>query len=231
MITLRRSAERGQADHGWLKAAHTFSFADYQDPRFMGFRSLRVINDDIIAGGGGFGMHPHRDMEIVTYVIRGALQHRDSMGHSAIMRAGDVQRITAGTGIEHSEVNASPIEPVRLLQIWIRPNRRGVAPSYAERSFSGAESGRWHLIASGTGRDGSLVIQQDAEVRLGRPAPGTTLTHTFEAGRGGWLQVAEGRVFLNGQELAEGDGASLEGERELTLTAREASQVLLFDLA
>ncbi len=231
MITLRRSSERGQADHGWLKAAHTFSFADYHDPRFMGFRSLRVINDDIVAGGGGFGMHPHRDMEIVTYVIRGALHHRDSMGHSAIMRAGDVQRITAGTGIEHSEVNASPIEPVRLLQIWIRPNRRGAAPSYAERSFGGAEPGRWHLIASGTGREGSLVIQQDAEVHLGRLDAGTTLTHSFEPGRGGWVQVAEGRVLLNGQKLEEGDGAALENERELSLTSHGASQVLLFDLA
>jgi len=176
MITLRPAGERGHADHGWLDSWHTFSFADYHDPRWMGFRSLRVINDDTVAGGGGFDLHPHRDMEILSFVLRGALLHRDSLGNEAVMRAGDVQRISAGSGIRHSEFNHSPIEPVHFLQIWLRPERPGVTPAYGEKSFATAPTGSWTLVASHTGRDGSLAIHQDADVRLGRFTGGERLT-------------------------------------------------------
>ncbi|MFA6545745.1 MAG: pirin family protein [Limisphaerales bacterium] len=230
MITLRPAHERGHADHGWLDSWHTFSFADYHDPRHMGFRGLRVINDDIIAGGGGFGMHPHRDMEIITYVLRGALQHRDSMGNTAVMRAGDAQQMSAGTGVRHSEFNHSPNEPLRLLQIWIQPEHKGVKPSYAEKSFASAAPGQLHLVASRAGRDGSLSIHQDADVWLAKFAGGETFSHTLRPGRHAWLQVAEGEVTLNGAPLKAGDGAAISEESALTLTGRGPSQVLLFDL-
>lgn len=231
MITIRRASERGHANHGWLDAHHTFSFADYHDPNWMGFRSLRVINDDTIAGGGGFGTHPHRDMEIVTYILSGALQHRDSMGHQAVLKPGDVQRISAGTGIAHSEYNYSPIDPVHLLQIWILPNRKGATPAYAERSF-GNDSAKpgLTLVASRDGRDGSVSLNQDAEFWLARLAEGAKATHALKPGRHAWVQVAEGEVVLNGRALRAGDGAALSEEADVTLTAKTPAQALLFDL-
>ncbi len=230
MTTIRKANDRGHAEHGWLDSWHTFSFADYYDPNHMGFRSLRVINDDAIAGGGGFDLHPHRDMEIITYVLRGALQHRDSMGNTAVMRAGDAQQMSAGTGVRHSEFNYSPIEPVKLLQIWIMPERKGVKPSYAEKSLAQAEPGKLHLIASRGGRDSSLPIHQDVDVWLAKFAGGDTVTHTLQPQRHAWLQVAEGEVELNGTKLTTGDGAAVSEETALTLTGRTAAQVLLFDL-
>jgi redox-sensitive bicupin YhaK (pirin superfamily) len=231
MMSIRRANERGHANHGWLDAHHTFSFADYYDPHWMGFRSLRVINDDTVAGGGGFGMHPHRDMEIVTYILSGALQHRDSVGHQAVLKAGDVQCISAGAGIEHSEFNFSPVEPVHLLQIWIKPDRKGVKPEYAERSFgNGHARPGLTLVASRDGRDGSVSIHQDADVWLARLGADKEAAHALKPGRHAWVQVAEGEVTLNGQTLHAGDGAALSEESTLTLTARAPAQALLFDL-
>lgn len=231
MITIRKANERGHANHGWLDAHHTFSFADYYDPRWMGFRSLRVINDDTIAGGGGFGTHPHRDMEIITYILSGALQHRDSMGHEAVLKAGDVQRISAGSGIAHSEFNFSPIEPVHLLQIWIQPDRKGVKPAYAERSLgNGAATQGLTLVASSDGRDGAVPIHQDADVWLGRLDSGAKATHSLKPGRHAWVQVADGELTLNGKPLKTGDGAAVSDENALTLAAVKPSQVLVFDL-
>ena len=231
MMTIRRANERGHANRGWLDAHHTFSFADYHDPNWMGFRSLRVINDDTIAGGGGFGTHPHRDMEIITYILSGALQHRDSMGHEAVLKTGDVQRISAGTGIAHSEFNYSPIEPVHLLQIWIYPERKGVKPAYAERSLgNGSAKQGLTLVASRDGRDGSVSIHQDADLWLVRLGAGTGATHVLKPGRHAWVQVAEGEVSLNGQTLRAGDGAALSEEAQAALAAKAPAQALLFDL-
>ena len=230
MILHRPAAERGHAEHGWLDSWHTFSFADYYDPRWMHFRHLRVLNDDVIAGGGGFGLHPHRDMEILTYVICGALRHRDSLGNTAVMRAGDAQQMSAGTGVQHSEFNDSPTEPVRLLQTWILPARKGATPSYAEKSFAHAALGQLHLLASAGGRDGSLPIHQDTDVWLAKFAGGETLTFPLRAGRHAWVQVAEGELVLNGLCLVTGDGAGVSDERALTLTAPGPAQALVFDL-
>ena len=230
MITLRQSDQRGQADHGWLQARHTFSFADYYDPAHTGFRALRVINEDRVAPRMGFGLHPHRDMEIITYVISGALQHRDSMGHSAVMRAGDVQRISAGTGIQHSEVNASATEPVHLLQIWLFPDHKNATPAYAEKSFAQAEPGRLHLVASKGGRDGSLPINQDTDLWLGRLDPDGFAKHQLAPGRHAWLQVIEGDLDLNGETLHAGDAAQVSDETALRLTAQTPAAFLLFDL-
>lgn len=231
MLTIRPAAERGHADHGWLQARHTFSFAGYHDPRWMGFRSLRVLNDDIVAGGGGFGMHPHRDMEILTWVLRGALEHRDSMGHHGIIRPGEFQYMAAGTGVEHSEINPSETEPVRLLQIWLFPDRKGHPPAYAHRSLATAASGRWHLVASPGGREGSIPIHQDVDVLLARLGAGGSLTHRLPPGRHAWVQLAEGEVRLNGERLRAGDGALLSDEGEVSLTGVEPAQLLLLDLA
>lgn len=231
MIQIRRSEERGQADHGWLKAKHSFSFADYHDPRHMGFRVLRVINEDVVAGGGGFGMHPHRDMEIVTYVISGALRHEDSMGHVAVMKAGDVQRISAGTGIYHSEHNGSPVDPVHLLQIWMLPIRRGMTPQYGELPHSSRGlAGEPSLIASPDGADGSLQIHSDVRLHLFRFAPKEERQVTLEARRHAWVQVAAGSIELNGHVLGQGDGAAVSEESTLRLVAGPESQVLVFDL-
>ncbi|MFO1476304.1 MAG: pirin family protein [Verrucomicrobiota bacterium] len=230
MMTLRKAKDRGHADYGWLDTWYSFSFADYHDPRHMGFRSLRVINDDTVAGGGGFDMHPHRDMEIITYVLRGALQHRDSMGNTAVMKAGDVQRISAGTGILHSEFNYSPIEPVHLLQMWIFPDEKGVKPSYAERSFAGAESGRLHLIASKSGRDGSVSIHQDADVYVAKLDAGSRVEHALKPGRHAWLQLAEGEMTVNGKRLTAGDGVALSDEPALNLAASGPAQAVVFDM-
>jgi redox-sensitive bicupin YhaK (pirin superfamily) len=230
MITLRKSDERGAADHGWLDARHTFSFADYYDPEQLGFRALRVLNEDRVAPKMGFGMHPHRDMEIVTYVIEGALQHRDSMGHSAVMRAGDVQRISAGTGIQHSEVNASPTEPVHLLQIWLVPDHKNARPAYAEKSFAQAERGRLHLVASKSGREDSIAINQDTDLWLGKLDKGDFAKHPLGAGRHAWVQVIRGDLDVNGKTLHAGDAAAVSDETTLRLAATSAADFLLFDL-
>lgn len=230
MIRLRKSEERGHADHGWLNSWHTFSFANYYDPQHMGFRALRVINDDVVAGGGGFPTHPHRDMEIITYVLSGALEHKDSMGNGSVIRPGNVQYMAAGTGVQHSEFNHSPLEPVHLLQIWIQPDTRGVKPNYAEKSFADSPVGALTLIASKTGRDGSIAINQDANVLVGKFETGNTATYAIGEGRGVWLHVAEGEMTLNGQSLKAGDAAALTAEKAIELRATKSSQVLLFDL-
>ena len=230
-LQLRRAGDRGHANHGWLESWHTFSFADYYDPNHMGFRALRVINDDIIAGGGGFPTHPHRDMGILTYVLDGALQHRDSMGNGSVIRAGNVQYMAAGTGIQHSEFNASRVTPVHLLQIWIRPDRNGHTPRYEERALADAPAGRWNLVASETGRDGSIHIHQDADLWIGRFGEGDQALHILPPGRHAWVHVATGTATLNGLPLAPGDAVAVTGGTELRLATRSPSEVLLFDLA
>jgi redox-sensitive bicupin YhaK (pirin superfamily) len=234
MITVRPGNERGHADHGWLSTYHTFSFDTYYDPRHMGFRSLRVINEDVVQPGRGFPTHGHRDMEIVTYVLAGALAHKDSMGNGSSIRPGDVQRMSAGTGVRHSEFNHSDTEPVHLLQIWILPNTEGLQPSYEQKRFENAEkAGRLRLIASPEGRDGAVTVHQDARLYAARLGPGVAVRHEFPPGRHGWLQVAGGAVAVNGVELRAGDGAAVSDEREIEITGQNSaeSEVLLFDLA
>ena len=229
MITLRPAAERGHADHGWLNTWYTFSFSDYYDSRFMGFRTLRVINDDTIAAGSGFGRHPHRDMEIITYVLSGALEHQDSMGNGSIIRPGEVQRMTAGTGVHHSERNASSTDPLHLLQIWILPERQGLPPGYEQKEFSEAErTGQLRLVASREGTDGSVQIHQDVKLYVSLLEDGQ-VTHEFAPGRHGWLQVARGSVELNGQALKQGDGVAITDEPRIQLQGK-GGEVLLFDL-
>jgi hypothetical protein len=230
MITLRRSADRGGGQHGWLDTRHSFSFADYQDPRHMGFGKLRVINEDRIAPGAGFPTHPHRDMEILTWVLDGAVAHRDSEGNQAVLRPGELQRMSAGTGIRHSEFNASPTEPLHLLQIWILPEARGLPPGYEQAVFSDLD-GRLRLIAARDGRDGAVTIHQDAEVWAGRLDAGQQAVFTPKPARIEWLQVARGAVDLNGQRLTAGDGAAISGEPALTLRAEQPAELLLFDMA
>ena len=229
-MKIRRANERGHADHGWLNAWHTFSFAGYHDPAHMGFRSLRVINDDTVAPGGGFGTHPHRDMEIVTYILSGSLEHKDSMGNGRVIRTGELQYMAAGTGVQHSEFNPSEKEPVHLLQIWIQPDRAGAKPRYAEKSFVNAKTGVLHLVASKAGRNDSIAINQDADLFLAKLNSGESVTHSVRPQRNAWLHVAEGKVELNGNVLNAGDAAAVGEEMELKLTAEESSQVLLFDL-
>ena len=232
MIVPRRSTERGHASHGWLESFHTFSFADYYDPAHMGFRSLRVINEDYVQPARGFAPHSHRDMEIVTYVLDGALQHRDSMGNGEIVRPGEVQRMTAGTGVTHSEFNASQSELVHLLQIWILPDRPNLQPSYEQTAFPESDHrNELVLAASRDGRSGSVTIHQDAELLLARLDPGRSVTHALGAGRGAWVHVARGAIELDGQKLAAGDAAAVTDARGVTLTAQERADVLLFDLA
>jgi redox-sensitive bicupin YhaK (pirin superfamily) len=230
-ITVRRASERGLADHGWLRSRHTFSFADYYDPSHMGFRSLRVINDDIVAAGRGFPEHPHRDMEIFSYVLEGALAHRDSLGNERILKPGQIQLMSAGTGVRHSEFNPSSTESTHFLQIWIQPREHGLKPSYTE----------WHpshrhaddpkvLVISPDGREGSACIQQDAEIFRILLEPGQSIQHEVREGRGIWLQIAEGSVVVNGITLATGDAAATEKSGTLTLTANLRTNALLFDL-
>ena len=230
MMTIRKAGERGHAEHGWLDSYHTFSFADYHDPQWMGYRALRVINDDLVMPGMGFGTHPHRDMEIITYILSGALEHKDSMGNGRIIRTGDVQYMAAGTGVQHSEFNPSRDESVHLLQIWIRPDRQGVMPRYAEKSFQYAPTGRWHLVASQSGRESSIAIHQDVDLWLARLEPGQSVTHPLASGRQAWLHVAEGDVVVNGRKLSGGDAVAMEGEAAVELSANAPAQVLLFDL-
>ena len=232
MLTVRPSEERGAFDHGWLDTKHTFSFADYQDPRHMGFRALRVINEDVVAPGKGFGTHGHRDMEIITYVLDGALQHRDSMGNGSIIRPGDVQRMTAGTGVTHSEFNPSTGEPVHLLQIWILPERSGLQPGYEQRTFSADERrSRLKLVASESARDGSLTVHQDTDLFAALLSPGQELVHALGPKRHAWVQVARGALAVNGTEVAAGDGVALSGEPRVVLRAVQPTEILLFDLA
>ena len=232
MITRRPAGERGTSNFGWLDSRHTFSFGEYHDPRHMGFRSLRVINDDRVAGGAGFGRHPHRDMEIFTYVLEGALRHEDSLGTGSTVGAGEVQKMTAGTGILHSELNPSPTQPLHFLQVWILPERKGLPPSYDQRTFSDADKrGQLKLIGSRDGRDGSIGFQQDVSIFASILGAGETIRGTIAAGRGAWVQVARGSVTANGVRLHEGDGAELVDEPDVALAGVSEAEVLLFDLA
>jgi hypothetical protein len=230
MKKIRKANERGHAEHGWLDSYHTFSFAEYYDPKWMGFRSLRVINDDLIMPGMGFGTHPHRDMEIITYVLSGALEHKDSMGNGRIIRAGDVQYMAAGTGVQHSEFNPAKDEAVHLLQIWIQPDHKGARPRYAEKSYKDAATGKLHLVTSKAGRDGSIAVHQDADVWLTKLEAGDRVAHQLTPGRQAWVHVAEGEVTLNGTTLQAGDAAAVTEPAGLELAAAKPAQVLLFDL-
>lgn len=230
-VRVRRANERGSADHGWLKTHHTFSFADYYDPAHMGFRSLRVINDDWVAPGQGFPTHPHRDMEIFSYVLEGAIAHKDSMGNSRILKPGQIQLMSAGRGVTHSEFNPNPKDPLHLLQIWILPRERSLTPSYTEWTPDPSRSTESKvLVISPDGRDGSAIIHQDAEVYRIRLQPGETVTHELKSGRGAWLHVAEGGLAFNGVSLVSGDGASTEEPGVLHLHADRGTEALLFDL-
>jgi quercetin 2,3-dioxygenase len=230
MMNILKSGERGHANHGWLDSYHTFSFADYYDPKHVNFRSLRVINEDFIAAGKGFGTHPHSDMEIVTYIVKGALQHRDSMGNSAVMRTGDIQRISAGSGIMHSEFNASTSEPVHLLQIWLMPDKKGVKPGYVEKSFAKAEANKLHLATSKTGRDGSIPINQDADLYFSKLDAGRKVDLALGQGRHAWLQLIEGELDANGSRLTTGDAAAFSQTEALKLLAVNPAHFLLFAL-
>jgi redox-sensitive bicupin YhaK (pirin superfamily) len=232
MITVRRSDARGHANHGWLDSRHTFSFADYYDPREMGFGSLRVINEDRVQPGKGFGTHPHRDMEIISYVLEGALEHKDSLGTGSVIRPGDVQRMSAGTGVLHSEYNPSPREPVHFLQIWIEPSVRGVKPSYEQKAFSADDKrGRLRLVASPDGADGSVSIHQDARVYAALLDGAEALTYAVPEGHRAYVHVARGSVQVNGQQLDAGDGAKIAAEAQLRFANGRQAEVLLFDMA
>jgi redox-sensitive bicupin YhaK (pirin superfamily) len=230
MMKIRKANERGHAEHGWLDTYHTFSFANYYDPQWMGFRTLRVINDDLVMPGQGFGTHPHRDMEIVTYILSGQLQHKDSMGNGRVIKTGELQYMSAGSGVMHSEFNPSRDEAVRLLQIWILPDAQGLKPRYAEKTLADAPSGKLHLMTSKTGRDGSIAILQDADLWLAKLTPGQSASHSLARNRHAWVHVAEGEVALNGKTLSGGDAAAVSEESKLELSANQPSQVLLFDL-
>jgi redox-sensitive bicupin YhaK (pirin superfamily) len=234
MLNLRKANERGHADHGWLDSHHTFSFADYYDPRHMGFRALRVINDDTVAPGRGFGAHPHRDMEIISYVLDGALAHKDSMGTGSVIEPGDVQRMSAGTGVVHSEFNASKTDPVHFLQIWLMPAKNGIKPGYEQKRFTADDkAGRLRLVASPDGRDGSVTVHTDATLYAGLFATGERAELALAPGRHAWIHAARGRVRANGQELAAGDGLAITGEDKIVIegTDAERGEVLVFDLA
>ncbi len=229
-MIIRKANERGHANHGWLDSYHTFSFADYYDPQWLGFRTLRVINDDLIMPGMGFGTHPHRDMEIISYVLSGSLAHKDSMGNGRVIGAGEFQYMAAGAGVQHSEFNPSDTEATRLLQIWIKPDAKGVKPRYAEKSYVAAPAGRLNLVASKSGRDESIAIHQDADLWHARLNGGQAVAHALAAGRYAWLHVAEGEVTVNGRPLTGGDAVSAEAGETLDIVAAKPSQVLLFDL-
>lgn len=229
--TLRKSEDRGTANFGWLDSKHSFSFGSYYDPQHMGFGPLRVINEDKVAPGGGFPTHPHGDMEIISYVLDGALQHRDSLGTGSVIRPGDVQRMTAGTGIRHSEFNASNTDPVHFLQIWIIPERRGLKPSYEQKTFGLSDkAGQLRLIGSRDGREGSVTIHQDVDLYSSVLDPGQSVVHTLAQGRIAWIQVARGAILLNGEVLRAGDGLALESAGEVRIEGRENTEVLLFDM-
>lgn len=233
MISIRRSNERGHFNHGWLDTHHTFSFADYHDPNHMGFRSLRVINEDVVAPGQGFGRHPHRDMEIITYVLSGELEHRDSMGNGAVIRPGEVQYMAAGTGVTHSEFNPSRSEPVHLMQIWIVPNQRGVQPAYEQRAFPGvAQAGSLVLLASEDGQSGSIRINQDARLYAATLRAGQRMDDlSTRPGRGVWIQVLRGTIEVNAHKMSAGDGAGITDEPQLSISATDEAEILVFDLS
>ena len=232
MIFIRKSNDRGHADHGWLDSRFTFSFSDYYEPQHVQFRTLRVMNDDRIAGGGGFPTHPHRDMEIVTYVLEGALAHKDSMGNGSVIKPGDVQYMSAGTGVAHSEFNASDSETAHLYQIWMFPDRQGYKPAYDQKHFTDADKrGKLRLVVSPDGRDGSVQIRQDNELYATVLAPGESVEHTLKPDRHAYVQVARGSVTLNGEPLEAGDGAAISAEKSLRLAGVNDAEVLLFDLA
>ena len=230
MMNIRKANERGHASHGWLDSYHSFSFADYYDPQWVGYRSLRVINDDLVMPGMGFGTHPHHNMEIITYVLSGQLEHKDSMGNGRVIRPGEVQYMSAGSGVRHSEFNPSKTEASHFLQIWIMPDAQGVKPSYAEKSLREAPTGKFHLVTSKAGRDGSIAIRQDADLWLARLDAGQQVTQSLAANRHAWLHVAEGEVVLNGKTLVTGDAAAVSEETKLEISANKPSHVLLFDL-
>jgi redox-sensitive bicupin YhaK (pirin superfamily) len=232
MITIRHAKERGVANFGWLDSRHTFSFGEYYDPAKMGFGPLRVINEDRVSPGQGFGTHGHKDMEIISYVLEGALEHKDSIGTGSVIRPGDVQVMSAGTGIRHSEFNHSKTEPVHFLQIWVMPDRQGIAPRYEQKTFPDAEKrGRLRLVGSSDGRDGSVVIHQDVELLAALLTAGERVTHALAAGRKGWIQVIRGAVALHGHDLAAGDGAAVADESDLSITTKvDNTELLVFDL-
>ena len=231
MITIRKSSDRGQVDIGWLHSQHSFSFGSYYDPRHMGFGFLRVINDDIVRGGGGFGTHPHDNMEIVTYVLNGALEHKDSMGNGSVIQAGDVQRMSAGTGLTHSEFNASTTDSVRLLQIWFRPKLRDIAPTYAQAHFDAAsKQGKLKLVLSEDGREGSVNLNQDVDMYAGVLTNGDDIRFPVRAGRKVWLQVAEGTLSFGESTLEAGDGVAIEGEDTLKLHSAKNAHILVMDM-
>lgn len=231
MIRIRRAHERGHFEHGWLDTYHTFSFDQYLDPRFMGFRSLRVINEDVVAPGAGFPTHSHRDMEIVTYVLEGAVEHKDSMGNKGVIRPGEVQRMSAGTGVTHSEYNPSGKDPLHLLQIWILPEKKGLAPGYEQKSFAGKLAGGFRLVGSPTGEQGSVTLRQDVRLWAAVLKKGQKADFALGEGRHAWVQVARGSIELNGRALAVSDAAALSEEKKLTFIAKEEAEILLFDLA
>ncbi len=230
MLTLRKSAERGHVQHGWLDTFHTFSFGDYFDADHHHFRALRVINDDRIAAGQGFGTHPHRDMEIFTTMLAGQLQHRDSMGNGSVIKAGEWQMMSAGTGVQHSEFNPSPTDAAHLLQIWIVPDKKGYAPRYDQKSFADKPTGDWALIASPDGRDGSLGVRQDVRILAAKILPNQTVTHGFAPGRAGWLHVATGSVTVDGQRLEAGDAVAIEDQDSVEVAGIADAELILFDL-
>lgn len=232
MITLRKSEERGHVDHGWLDTYHTFSFATYHDKKWMGFRDLRVINQDKVIASEGFGTHGHENMEIVTYVYEGALEHKDSMGTGSVLRPGYVQRMSAGTGVTHSEFNHSKDEDLRLLQIWILPAKKGIEPAYEEKNFKDEmKKNNLRLVVSPNGKEGSVTVNQDTSIYASLLDEGKTVTHTLQKGRGAWVQLVKGALDLNGKTLNAGDGAAVEDEKEIKLSAKKNSEFLLFDLA
>ena len=232
MITVRKSAARGHAKISWLDSYHTFSFADYYDSNYMNFRSLRVINEDVVSPGKGFGTHGHRDMEIITYVLEGALEHKDSLGTGAAIKPGEVQRMSAGTGIQHSEFNHSQTEPVHLLQIWLLPDTKGLPPSYEQREFPIAQRhGKLRLVAARDARDGAVKVHQDVDLYAAVLDKDSRVSHALQPNRHAWVQVARGAILLNGLTLEKGDGAAVSDEAELAIEAAENAEILLFDLA
>ena len=231
MITLRKAQDRGHAQHGWLDSWHTFSFGDYYDPKHMGFRSLRVINDDSVAPGKGFPTHSHREMEIITYVLDGSLEHKDSMGNGSVMKPGDVQRMTAGTGVGHSEFNGSRSEPVHFLQIWVLPEGRNLPPGYEQKHFSKADrQGLLRVVASREGADGAVQVHQDVKLLAGLFGAGDSVSYALPAGRHAWLHVARGKIRVNGHDLQAGDAVQASEEAALSLSDASDAEVLLFDL-